>query len=136
VHPVHLKNTALAQYEIDKDFIEYHNAKWEDKAHQAEGRMMRILAQKKPYFFARGYIIDKDAGSKERKVMSGVLKALNPEYWERNKDILGEALEWKDVRIHLRQKNTAEEESAVENGDNEEDDQNVEDRGSQDDKQE
>jgi len=64
---------------------------------------MMILGREKPYFFARGYILNKEEGSEIRKVYNGILKKLNPGYWERNREILGEATEWEESTQLLKE---------------------------------
>jgi hypothetical protein len=102
VHPLHLKNTAIAQYELDRDWLDYHIQQWEKKEVASDGRMMILLAKEKPHLFAKGYITDKVEESETRKIYSGILKEFNPEYWEENKDVLGEAREWRNTRASLR----------------------------------
>lgn len=53
--------------------------------------MMSQLAIENPFLFAKGYVLNKERGSKERKLMAGVLKTFNPEYYQQHHVLLGEA---------------------------------------------
>ena len=57
---------------------------------------MRATAIERPKWFAQKYILHKEQGSSERRTMAGMLKTLNPEYYEENRDILGEASDWEE----------------------------------------
>ena len=94
VHPMHVKNTWIAQNELDMEALDYHNEEWKDKNRQAEIRVMRKLARDNPYFFVRGYILDREEGSDERKVLVEILKKFNPEYYSECQDVLGEGMDW------------------------------------------
>jgi hypothetical protein len=43
VHPMHVQNTAIAQYEIDAEYIEYHNKEWRDKHEAAALKVANFL---------------------------------------------------------------------------------------------
>lgn len=93
VHPIHEKNTIIAQYELDAEYDEYHDTEWANKHRRASTRVMNRLAVDEPYLFARGYILNKKKGSHERKVMAGVLKFYNPGYYQEHETLLGEVIE-------------------------------------------
>jgi len=93
IHPIHEKNTRIAQYELDAEYAEYHDTEWAKKHQRASVRVMNRLAIDEPYLFARGYILDKKKGSPERKMMAGVLKFYNPRYYQEHETLLGEAIE-------------------------------------------
>ena len=95
IHPIHEKNTKLAQYELDAEYGEYHDTEWANKQRRASVRVMNRLAVDEPYLFARGYILNKKKGSHERKMMAGILKFYNPRYYQEHEILLGEAIEIK-----------------------------------------
>jgi hypothetical protein len=43
VHPMHVRNTAIAQYEIDVEYLEYHNKEWKDKHEAAALKAANLL---------------------------------------------------------------------------------------------
>jgi hypothetical protein len=92
VHPLHLRNTAIAQHEIDREFIDYHNQEWNEKLKAADLKMVRIMAREKPDLFVRNFVLGRDKNSRERKLMAGVLQRHNPEYYQLNQEVLGEAI--------------------------------------------
>jgi len=51
-----------------------------------------------PLLFVTNWILDKEEGSEERIRMTGLLKLFNPEYYEANKQVLGEAMDWDQLR--------------------------------------
>lgn len=87
---MHVRNTAIAQHELDKDYIEYHNQEWEDKHKAANLEMVRTMATRKPDMFARNFVLGRGKTSRERKLMAGMLQRYNPEYYQLNQDLLGE----------------------------------------------
>jgi hypothetical protein len=95
IHPIHEKNTKIAQYELDAEYDEYHDTEWANKHRRADVRVMNRLAVDEPYLFARGYILNKEKGSHERKVMAGILKFYNLGYYQEHEILLGEAIEMK-----------------------------------------
>lgn len=102
IHARHERNTAIAQAEVDKEFQAYHDEEWAYKEQRANARMMILLAKEKPLLFYRGYVRGRPMGSEERNRMVGILKMLNPEYYERNQNALGEAMEWDEVKSILK----------------------------------
>jgi hypothetical protein len=99
VHPIHIRNTHAAQLELDMEFLEYYRQEWKDKNRLANVCMMKTLAIEKPYYFIRGYVLDKREGSDERKKMTGILKFFNPEFYEVYRKQLGEAMEWDKSKV-------------------------------------
>jgi hypothetical protein len=103
IHPIHIENTQAAQEEIDIEYLTHHMTEWQDKNRRAENRaltqMMAITAVERPDRFVKQHILDKEEGSRERKVITGLLKVLNPEYYEENQDVLGEAEDLDEYNI-------------------------------------
>ena len=98
VYPIHQKNTNIAQSFIDEAYLQYNQEEWEDKSKIAQAQMMRTVAMRTPLLFATNWILDKEEGSEERIRMTGLLKLFNPEYYEANKQVLGEAMDWDQLR--------------------------------------
>jgi len=102
-HRRHTKNTQAAQHELDTEYITYHITEWRDKHRRARNRavtqIMANMAVERPNRFVRQYILDKEEGSRERKIMTGLLKVLNPEYYEENQDVLGEAVDLDEYEV-------------------------------------
>lgn len=96
---MHDKNTKIAQLEIDKGYLNHHDEEWQDKNRLAVARMMKILAVEAPYLFVQGYVLDKEEGTQERRIMAGILKALNPEFYEQYQELLGEAMDWDEMGV-------------------------------------
>lgn len=103
VYPRHIRNTQAAQDEVDTEYIAYHTKEWQDKHRRAKNRartqLIAITAVEKPDRFVRQYILDTDEGSSERKVMTGILKVFNPEYYEENQDVLGETIDLDEYEV-------------------------------------
>jgi hypothetical protein len=108
VYPQHLKNTQRAQQELDREYHEYHNEEWALKNDKATSKMMVKLAKEQPFMFARGYIMGEEQGSLRRRTMVGFLKKMNPQYYDENSQILGEAVEWADILSQARDMDTEE----------------------------
>lgn len=81
----------MAQAVLDTEYEYEQDNAWKEKERRAEVRVMSRMAVSDPLYFARGYILNRPMGSHERKIMAGVLKFYNPEYYELNQFILGEA---------------------------------------------
>jgi hypothetical protein len=47
VHPMHVRNTAMAQYQTDVEYLEYHNKEWKDK-HEAAALKAANLLRNRP----------------------------------------------------------------------------------------
>jgi hypothetical protein len=88
VHPLHVRNTAIAQHEIDKEYFDYHNEEWAKKLKAADLKMVRLMAKEKPDLFVRNFVLGRDKTSRERRLMAGILQAYNPEFYETYKDVL------------------------------------------------
>jgi hypothetical protein len=43
VHPMHVRNTAMAQYQTDVEYLEYHNKEWKDKHEAAALKAANLL---------------------------------------------------------------------------------------------
>ena len=43
VHPMHVRNTAIAQYQTDVEYLEYHNKEWKDKHEAAALKAANLL---------------------------------------------------------------------------------------------
>ena len=97
VYPVHMRNTALAQSFIDEAYLQYSQGEWEEKQQIATAQMMRQIALRTPLLFVTSWILPKEEGSAERSKMTGLLKLFNPEYYEANKEVLGEAMDWSQL---------------------------------------
>jgi hypothetical protein len=102
VYPLHLRNTLKAQQEMDKEYDEYHNEEWALKNDKATSKMMVLLAKEKPFLFARGYIMGEEQGSLRRRTMVGFLKKMNPQFYDVNHQVLGEAVEWAETLSQAR----------------------------------
>ena len=109
----HLRNTMIAQAEVDREFQNHHHEEWVYKGQRVDARMMMILAREKPFLFYHGYVRKHAMGTEERKRIVGVLKMFNPQYYERNKGKLGEAMEWDEVKAVW---NTAQQQSEATDG--------------------
>lgn len=103
IHPIHIENTKAAQEEIDTEYITHHMTEWQNKIRRAKNRaltqMMTITAVERPDRFVKQHILSKEEGSRERKFTTGLLKVLNPEYYEENQDVLGEAADLDEYNI-------------------------------------
>ena len=105
VHRRHIRNTQAAQHEVDAEYLTSHMTEWEDKNRRARNRavtqMMTNTAVERPDRFVKQHILDKEEGSRERKIMTGLLKVLNPEYYEENQDVLGEAVDLDEYDVAM-----------------------------------
>jgi hypothetical protein len=88
VHPLHLRYTAIAQHEVDQEYIDYHNQEWAEKLKAADLKMVKLMAKEKPDLFVRNFVLGGDKTSQERRLMTGILQRYNPEFYEMNLDIL------------------------------------------------
>src|SRR5579859_6958311 len=80
VHPIHQVNTQLAQFEVDQDFVDYHNQQWQGKVSKMNQKVMVTLARDAPIAYVRRYVFSADEGSLQRKKVNGILKILNPQF--------------------------------------------------------
>ena len=85
--------------ELDREFLQYHQEEWADKNRHAVVQMMKLLAVERPASFARAFVLDKPEGSEERKAMTGILKFLNPEFYEIYREVLGESTYSDDINV-------------------------------------
>ena len=93
IHKQHNQNTEKAQAGLDNEYMGFHEEEFEKKHSNAWNRAVRVLARKKPFLFAKGFILDEPKGSMERLQNNALLKQYNPEFYYRYQEILGEALD-------------------------------------------
>ena len=105
MHPRHIRNTQAAQDEVDTEYLTYHITEWQDKYRRATNRAviqtMTIMAVERPDRFAKQHILNEQEGSRKRKIMTGLLKVFNPEYYKENQDVLGEADDLDEYEVSL-----------------------------------
>jgi hypothetical protein len=99
VHRQHNRNTLHAQNKINLEHWKYHSDEWDYKNELARLRVMIMVAIANPRVFANRFVFEEEQGSELRKVMAGMLKRFNPEYYEKHRDELGDTVEWDVVNI-------------------------------------
>lgn len=97
IHRRHVINTALAQLELDKKHWDHHSNEWAYKNQIARGRMKVTVALLNPQVFVKEFISKEKEGSEVRKRMTALLKRVNPEYYEKVQEQLGDIGTLRDV---------------------------------------
>jgi hypothetical protein len=99
VHRHHIKNTALAQYQVDREYWEEQSAEWVAKNRLSRIRMKSIIAIVNPGLFTKKFILSEPEGSEDRKRMAALLKLVNPKSFEILKDQIGEHMDLSEANL-------------------------------------
>jgi hypothetical protein len=100
IHHQHQKNTAQAQHEVDFEHIQYHNEEWKHKQRIASFQACAVLAHDNPIAFIQLLVVE-NPSRVDRAAMAGLLKRVNPEFYEKIQEYKVETMDWEDAKNYL-----------------------------------
>jgi hypothetical protein len=87
ISPLHTYHIHAAQRAVDAVWLERHDREWKAKMRAAELGVLVMVARRDPETFV-GWTLGREEG--ERRRLAGILKVVNPGYYELNREVLGE----------------------------------------------